>query len=139
MNKSIKLNTNTLPKFEYKSDNPNLYIDGNIVSQSIFDRISPLAEIYALMLPVNNMNIKGFDTSKISEIRNYAIEPDDVETMENTVTLDMLLSVMPDEFQQLFGSITGNASFSVLYTAFLSIVYAIEIGMDINGLSELVL
>jgi hypothetical protein len=59
--------------------------------------------------------------------------------MENTVTLDMLLSVMPDEFQQLFGSITGNASFSVLYTAFLSIVYAIEIGMDINGLSELVL
>lgn len=139
MNKSIKLNKNTLPKFEYKSDNPNLYIDGNIVSQSIFDRISPLAEIYALMLPVNNMNIHGFDTSDISEIRNYAIEPDDVETMENTITLDILLSVMPDEFQQLFGLITGNASFSVLYTAFLSIVYAIENGMDINGLSELAL
>ncbi len=118
MNNIIKYDKNNLPRFQYLNEKNNLEIIGNVISQNLYDRISTVGEIYAL----------DFTGQLSDDIKQFAIDPDTEETLENTVSIEVL-----PEISQIFSLLAAAGSLQLGISTFISILLAKSLNVNINN------
>ena len=118
MNNIIKYDKNNLQIFQYLNEKNNLEIIGNVISQNLYDRISTVGEIYAL----------DFTGQLSDDIKQFAIDPDTEETLENTVSIEVL-----PEISQIFSLLAAAGSLQLGISTFISILLAKSLNVNINN------